>query len=58
MNDADKQRLAQNVAVCRRREALTLAVEFSNARPQGTLPSDVIDVAEVFRNYIENGVQQ
>ncbi|WP_396902774.1 hypothetical protein [Mycolicibacterium sp.] len=58
MNEADKQRIAQNVAVCRRTESLTLAVQFSNVRPQGTTPGDVINVAEVFRNYIENGSKQ
>lgn len=61
MNDADKQRIAQNVAVCRRREALSLAVGFLNGRETnaaGTKTSDAIAVAEAFRNYIENGVQQ
>ncbi|MFD7247818.1 hypothetical protein ACFV6Y_38455 [Streptomyces massasporeus] len=61
MNDADKQRITKNVEICRRREALSLAVGFLNGRETnaaGTKTSDVIDVAEVFRNYIENGVQQ
>lgn len=56
MNDADKQRIAKNVAVRRRTEALSLAVGFLNGRETnaaGTKTSDVIDVAEAFRKYIE-----
>lgn len=65
MSDADKQRIAHNVAVCRRREALSLAVQFLSGERHpirtesvGRAITGALNVAESFRNYIENGVQQ